>query len=166
MCFILRAMAKKKPKPQSNTIVLNKKAKHDFFIEDKFEAGVSLQGWEVKSLREGKVQLVDSFVQMHQGEAYLYGMNITPLKSACTHYVTEPTRNRKLLLHSKELARIALAVEAKGLTCVCTALYWKNHLIKAEIALAKGKKEHDKRDTLKDRDWNREKQRIVRHDNR
>lgn len=159
-------MTKKKPKPQSSTIALNKKAKHDYFIEDKFEAGVSLQGWEVKSLREGKVQLVDSFVQLHQGEAYLYGVNITPLKSACTHYVTEPTRNRKLLLHAKELSKIALAVEAQGLTCVCTALYWKKHLIKAEIALARGKKQHDKRATLKERDWNREKQRIVRDDNR
>jgi SsrA-binding protein len=159
-------MAKKKPKPQSNTIVLNKKAKHDYFIEDKFEAGVSLQGWEVKSLREGKIQLVDSFVQLHQGEAYLYGAHITPLNSASTHYVTEPTRPRKLLLHGKELSRIALAIEAKGLTCVCTALYWKNHLIKAEIALAKGKKQHDKRATLKEQDWNREKQRVVRQDNR
>ncbi|MEY3018292.1 MAG: SsrA-binding protein SmpB [Pseudomonadota bacterium] len=159
-------MAKKKPKPQSNTIVLNKKAKHDYFIEDKFEAGVSLQGWEVKSLREGKIQLVDSFVQLHQGEAYLYGAHITPLNSASTHYVTEPTRPRKLLLHGKELSRIALAIEAKGLTCVCTALYWKNHLVKAEIALAKGKKQHDKRATLKEQDWNREKQRVVRQDNR
>ena len=159
-------MAKKKPKPQSNTIVLNKKAKHDYLIEDKFEAGVSLQGWEVKSLREGKIQLVDSFVQLHQGEAYLYGAHITPLNSASTHYVTEPTRPRKLLLHGKELSRIALAIEAKGLTCVCTALYWKNHLIKAEIALAKGKKQHDKRATLKEQDWNREKQRVVRQDNR
>jgi len=157
---------KKKPKQQSNTIALNKKAKHDFFLEDKFEAGVSLQGWEVKSLREGKVQLVDSYVQFHRGEAYLNGAHISPLKSASTHFVTEPARNRKLLLHSKELARIALAIEAKGLTCVCTALYWKGHLIKAEIALAKGKKQHDKRATEKDRDWDREKQRIVRDSNR
>lgn len=127
---------------------------------------MSLQGWEVKSLREGKIQLVDSFVQLHQGEAYLYGAHITPLNSASTHYVTEPTRPRKLLLHGKELSRIALAIEAKGLTCVCTALYWKNHLIKAEIALAKGKKQHDKRATLKEQDWNREKQRVVRQDNR
>jgi SsrA-binding protein len=157
---------KKKPKQQSNTIALNKKAKHDYFLEDKFEAGVSLQGWEVKSLREGKVQLVDSYVQFHRGEAYLNGAHISPLKSTSTHYVTEPARNRKLLLKSKELSRIALNIEAKGLTCVCTALYWKGHLIKAEIALAKGKKQHDKRATEKDRDWDREKQRIVRDSNR
>jgi SsrA-binding protein len=157
---------KKKAKPQSNTIALNKKAKHDYFLEDKFEAGISLQGWEVKSLREGKIQLVDSYVQFHRGEAYLNGAHISPLKSVSTHYVTEPARNRKLLLHSKELSRIALAIEAKGLTCVCTALYWKEHLIKAEIALARGKKQHDKRATEKDRDWDREKQRIVRDSNR
>lgn len=158
--------SKKKPKPQGNTIVQNKKARHDYHLEDKFEAGISLQGWEVKSLREGKVQLVDSYVQLHRGEAYLNGAHITPLNSTSTHFVTEPARNRKLLLNSKELSRIALAIEAKGLTCVCTALYWKNHLIKAEIALAKGKKLHDKRATEKDRDWGREKQRIVRESNR
>ena len=103
----------------------------------------------VKALRAGKVQLTDSFVQMHQGEAYLYGANITPLETVSTHYVTEPTRTRKLLLNKKELAQISAAVAQKGQTCVCTALYWKGHLVKAKVGLAAGKKQHDQRDSEK-----------------
>jgi SsrA-binding protein len=99
---------------------------------------------------------------MHQGEAYLYGANITPLETVSTHYVTEPTRTRKLLLNKKELAQISAAVAQKGQTCVCTALYWKGHLVKAKVGLAAGKKQHDKRDSEKDRDWQRQKARIVR----
>lgn len=160
-------MAKsKKPKVPDNTIVQNKKARHDYFIEDTFEAGIALQGWEVKSLREKKVQLVDSYVLIQNGEAFLLGCNITPLNTASTHVVADPGRTKKLLLHRKELARLFIATQQKGYTCVCTKLYWKNHLIKAEIALAKGKQSHDKRATIKDRQWNIEKQRAVRQTNR
>ncbi|HEY8569592.1 SsrA-binding protein SmpB [Microbulbifer sp.] len=157
-------MAKKKKAPTSNTIALNKKAKHDYFIEEKFEAGLELQGWEVKSCREGKAQLTDSYVLFKDGQAWLLGARIQPLISASTHYVTEPDRTRRLLLNRKEIARLMASVEQKGYTCVCTALYWKKHLIKCEIALAKGKALHDKRETEKERDWNREKQRLMRKD--
>ncbi|TLM79815.1 SsrA-binding protein SmpB [Microbulbifer harenosus] len=159
-------MAKKKKAPTSNTIALNKKAKHDYFIEEKFEAGLELQGWEVKACREGKAQLTDSYVLFKDGQAWLLGARIQPLISASTHYVTEPDRTRRLLLNRKEIAKLMASVEQKGYTCVCTALYWKKHLIKCEIALAKGKALHDKRDTEKERDWNREKQRLMRHDHR
>lgn len=154
-------MAKKKPKQPSNVIVQNKKARHDYFIEDSYEAGLSLMGWEVKSLREGKAQLVDSYVIFKNGEAFLLGALITPLISASTHFVTDPQRTRKLLLNKRELSKLIQATEQKGYTCVCTKLYWKNHLVKAEIALAKGKAQHDKRATEKERDWNREKQRLM-----
>jgi len=146
--------------------VQNKKARHDYFIEDTFEAGIALQGWEVKSLRDKKVQLVDSYVLIKDGEAFLLGCNITPLNTASTHVVADPGRTKKLLMHKKELARLFIATQQKGYTCVCTKLYWKNHLIKAEIALAKGKQSHDKRATIKDRQWNIEKQRAVRQTNR
>lgn len=160
-------MAKsKKPKVPDNTIVQNKKARHDYFIEDTFETGIALQGWEVKSLRDKKVQLVDSYVLIQNGEAFLLGCNITPLNTASTHVVADPGRTKKLLLHKKELARLFIATQQKGYTCVCTKLYWKNHLVKAQIALAKGKQSHDKRATIKDRQWNIEKQRAVRQTNR
>ena len=147
-------MSKKKPKPASNLIVQNRKARHDYFLENNLEAGIVLAGWEVKSLRAGKVQLVDSYVYFKNGEAWLWGAIITPLPTVSTHFVAEPQR---------ELAKLMIGVEQKGYTCVCTRLYWKNHLIKAEIALAKGKAEHDKRHAEQDRDWDREKQRIFRH---
>jgi SsrA-binding protein len=156
----------KKPKVADTTIVLNKKAGHDYFIEDKFEAGLALQGWEVKALRLKKVQLIDSYVLIKDGEAWLLGSRINPLDTASTHTVCEPDRTRKLLLHKKELARLYLSTEQKGYTCVCTKLYWKDHLVKAQIALAKGKQSHDKRATVKDREWNIDKQRVVRHHNR
>jgi len=156
----------KKPKIPDNTIVDNKRARHEYFIEDSFEAGLVLQGWEVKSLRQKKVQLVDSYVLIKDGEAWLLGCHITPLDTASTHIVCEPDRTRKLLLHRKELSRLFAATQQKGHTCVCTRLYWKDHLVKAKIALAKGKQSHDKRSTVKDREWNIDKQRIVRHHNR
>ncbi|QFT56300.1 MULTISPECIES: SsrA-binding protein SmpB [Microbulbifer] len=155
-------MAKKKKAQTSNTIALNKKARHDYFIEEKFEAGVEMQGWEVKSCREGKAQLTDSYVIFKNGEAWLLGSNIQPLASASTHYVTEPDRTRRLLLTKRELSKLIAAVEQKGHTVVATALYWKGHLVKCEICLAKGKAMHDKRETEKKRDWNREKQRLMR----
>jgi len=156
------APAKSKKKTSDNTIAQNRRARFDYQILDTFEAGVALAGWEVKSLRASKVQLTDSFVQMHRGEAYLYGANITPLDTISTHYVSEPTRTRKLLLHKKELAKISAAIAQKGQTCVCTVLYWKGHLVKAKVGLAAGKKQHDKRDTEKERDWQRQKARVVR----
>ena len=158
-------MATQKTKQSSgnSTIALNKKARHDFSIEDRFEAGLALQGWEVKSLRAGKIQLVDSYVIIKNGEAWLLGCLINPLLAASTHIHPEATRTRKLLLHRDELNKLIGAVERKGYTVVPLALYWKLGLAKLEIGLAKGKKEHDKRATEKDRDWQREKQRILRH---
>ncbi|CAE7822181.1 MAG: SsrA-binding protein SmpB [Gammaproteobacteria bacterium] len=155
-----------KSKTPDNTIVQNKKARHDYFIEESFEAGIALQGWEVKSLRLKKVQLVDSYVLIKDGEAFLLGCNITPLDTASTHVVADPGRTKKLLLHKKELAKLFSATQQKGHTCLCTRLYWKDHLVKAQIALAKGKQSHDKRATIKDREWNIDKQRIVRQTNR
>ena len=154
-------MAKKpKNKSNSNTIALNKKARFDYHLTDKFEAGLSLLGWEVKSLREGKVQMTDSYVFVKDGEVFITNMLIQPLPTVSTHFVAEPNRMRKLLLHNKEIAQLQRAIEQKDYTCVATALYWKRHLIKIEIALAKGKKLHDKRETEKQRDWNRQKQRL------
>ena len=157
-------MTKKKPKQSSNTIALNKKARHDYFLEDKYEAGIALQGWEVKSLRMGKCQIVDTYVLVRDGEAWLLNANITPLNTVSTHYVTNPTRDRKLLLNKKEIAKLMAAVNQEGRTAVCTAMYWKQHLVKVEICTAKGKQLHDKRQTEKERDWNKQKQRILRND--
>lgn len=155
-----------KSKTPDTTIVRNKKALHDYFVEDSFEAGLVLEGWEVKSLREKKVQLVDSYVVLKDGEAWLIGCRITPLNSASSHVIADPDRTRKLLLNRRELARLFAAVQQKGHTCIATQLYWKGHIIKCKIALAKGKKDHDKRDTEKDREWKIEKARLVRHKNR
>jgi SsrA-binding protein len=160
-------MGKKgKAKAQSNTIVLNKKAKFDFFIEEKFEAGIELMGWEVKSLRQGKAQLTDSYVFIKNDEAWITNAQIQPLPTASTHFVTEPTRTRRLLLHRREIDKLQRATELKGHTVVATALYWKKHLVKCEICLAKGKQQHDKRQTEKERDWNRDKQRILMKNNK
>jgi len=153
----------KKPKVSPDTIVVNRKARHEYFIEDSLEVGLVLTGWEVKALRAGRVQLVDSYVIFKDGEAWLLGALITPLQQASTHFVTDPQRTRKLLLQKRQLAYLMGAVQQKGYTCLCLKLYWKNHLVKAEIALAKGKQLHDKRDSDKDRDWNLERQRVMRH---
>jgi SsrA-binding protein len=149
----------------SNTIALNKRARHDYHLEQKFEAGLALQGWEVKAIRDGRVQLTDSFVVLHKGEAFLASANITPLTSASTHVVPEPQRNRKLLLHARELAQIFAATQQKGYTCVPTAMYWKGNHVKVEIALAKGKQQHDKRATKREQDWQRDKQRLMKAHN-
>ncbi len=148
-------------KASSNTIAQNKKARFDYFIVEKFEAGIVLQGWEVKSLRQGKAQLTDSYVFIKDGEAFLLNCQIQPLATASTHFVCEPTRYRKLLLHEKEISKLAGYADQKGHTVVATALYWKKHLVKCEVCLAKGKQLHDKRQTEKERDWNREKQRAL-----
>jgi len=160
-------MAKpKKNKADDSTIIVNKKASHDYFIGDRIEAGIALCGWEVKSLRQKKVQLTDSHVIIKDGEAWLLGAQITPLATASTHVIADPTRTRKLLLHKKELAKIFASIQQKGHTCVCTRIYWKDHLVKCQIALAKGKQAHDKRATIKEREWNIDKQRTVRSGNR
>ncbi len=156
----------KKTQANSGTIALNKKAKHEYFIEDRFEAGVALAGWEVKSLRAGKVQLVDSYILLKDGEAFLLGAHITPLKTASTHVIADPTRTRKLLLKARELDKLLTGVQQKGFSCVPIALYWKRHLVKCEIALVRGKKDFDKRETEKDRDWARDKARILRENHR
>lgn len=153
----------KKTKHDDSTIVVNKKASHDYFLEDKFEAGLALQGWEVKSLREKKVQLVDSHVIVKDGEAWLLGAQVVPLGTASTHFIADPTRTRKLLLKSKELAQIFAGIQQKGYTCVCTRMYWKGHLVKCQVALAKGKHNFDKRQVEKEREWNIAKQRTMQH---
>lgn len=159
-------MAKQKKQNTKGTIALNKKARHDFFVEQRFEAGIALTGWEVKSLREGKAQLVDSYVLLKDGEAWLMGCHISPLQSVSTHVIADPTRTRKLLLHRRELEKLFSGVQRQGYTCVALALYWKKHLVKCEIALAKGKKDFDKRHVLKERDSDREMQRALRTKNR
>ena len=156
-------MAKaKKEKSKSSTIALNKKAKHDYFIEDRYEAGLSLEGWEVKSIRAGRVQINESYILLQSGEAFLFGANISALPTASTHIKPDPTRNRKCLLHRTELNRLIGAVERKGYTLIPTALYWKHGLVQLEIGVAKGKKAHDKRAAEKERDWKREKQRLLK----
>lgn len=154
--------SKKDKKSNSNTIVLNKKARHDFLLGDRFEAGIMLQGWEVKSLRAKKVQIRDSYVFIKNNEAWLSSTVITPLETASTHIHPEPQRLRKLLLNRDEITKLSSAVDRKGYTLVATAMYWKHGRAKLEIALAKGKKEHDKRATEKDRDWKREKARMLK----
>lgn len=162
------AMAKqsKGNKPTGGTVAQNRRARHDYFLEQKFEAGIALQGWEVKSIRDGRVQLTDAFVTLHKGEAYLASANITPLSHASTHVVAEPQRLRKLLLHTRELAQIFAATQQKGYSCIPTALYWKGNKIKCEIALGKGKKQHDKRASTREKDWQRDKQRLMKSGNR
>jgi len=155
-------MVTKKKKTGGNTIALNKRARHDYFIEEKFETGIVLHGWEVKSLRAGHAQLTESYVFIKKGEAWISGCHIAPLHTASTHVNPENTRVRKLLLHRKQLDKLIGAVERKGYTLVATALYWCHGLVKLEIGLAKGKQQHDKRATEKDRDWKREKNRLLK----
>lgn len=152
----------KKPKTPSNTIAQNKKARFDYQIEETIEAGVALLGWEVKSCRASKAQLTDSYVIFKNGEAWLLGTQIQPLLSASTHYVTDPTRTRKLLLNRKQIAKLQAATEQKGYTVVALSLYWKNHLVKCAVALAKGKQSHDKRASIKEREWNIDKRRVMK----
>lgn len=154
--------SKKKPQPGGSTIAQNKKARHDYQVIEKFEAGLSLMGWEVKSLRAGKAQLVDSYVIFKDDQAWLVGAHLTPLNTASTHVVADPTRSRRLLLHRREIDKLARQGEMEGYTVVCMGLYWKKNKVKADIALVKGKKLHDKRATIKERDWNRQKQRVLK----
>ena len=150
-------------KKSDSTIVFNKKAGFDYFIESQFEAGLVLEGWEVKSLRAGKVNIADAHIIMKNGEAFLLGAQIQPLQTASTHIIADPRRTRKLLLNYKELSSLIGGVERQGYTIVPLSLYWKKNKIKIKIALAKGKKEHDKRDTVKNRDWARDHSRIMKN---
>jgi SsrA-binding protein len=154
-------MTKKEQKEQSS-IAQNKKARFDYFIEDRLEAGLALQGWEVKSMRAGKAQLTDSFVIFRDGEAFLLGSHVAPLNTVSTHVVAEPKRTRKLLMNRREIDRLIGLVERKGYTLIALELYWSKNRVKVAVGLAKGKKQHDKRDTEKDRDWKRDKARALK----
>ena len=154
-------MTKKKESGPAS-IAQNKKARFDFFIEDRLEAGLALQGWEVKSMRAGKAQLTDSFVIFRDGEAWLLGSHVTPLNTVSTHVIADPKRTRKLLMNRREIDRLIGLVERKGYTLIALELYWSKNRVKVAVGLAKGKKQHDKRDTEKDRDWKRDKARALK----
>ena len=154
---------KQNKRPPDRTIAENKKARHDFFIEENLEAGIVLEGWEVKSLRAGRANLTESYAIVKGGEAWLLGAHIAPLPSASTHIRPDPVRTRKLLLNRRELDRLIGAVERKGYTLVPLSLYWQRGRTKLNLGLAKGKKQHDKRAAEKDRDWQRQKERILKH---
>jgi SsrA-binding protein len=155
-------MAKKKKTP-SNQIAVNRKARHDYSIEENFEAGLSLMGWEAKSLRAGRISMAESYILIKDNELWWFGGHITPLTSASTHVKADPTRTRKLLMHRNEIDRLIGQVERKGYALVPLALYWKHGRVKLDIGLAKGKKSHDKRASDKEKDWKRDKERIMKH---
>ena len=145
-----------------NTIVHNRKATHEYFIEQRLEAGLVLQGWEIKSIREGRAQLSESYIFVKRGEIWLFGANITPLLSASTHIKADPIRTRKLLLNRQEIDKLTGYTERQGYTLIPLSLYFKKGKLKCEVGLAKGKKQHDKRAAMKDREWAREKQRVMK----
>ena len=145
------------------SITVNKKVFHDYFIEDKIEAGVALEGWEVKAIRANRVQIAEAYVVVKGSEVFIIGMHITALPTASTHVHPDPTRTRKLLLHAEQISKLIGKVERAGYTLVPIDLHYTRGRIKAEIGLAKGKKQHDKREAEKDKDWQREKQRLVRN---
>ena len=155
----------KKPNTSSR-IADNKKAAYNYFFEERHEAGMVLEGWEVKALREGKVQLTDGYVVIRNGELFLIGCQINPLKTASTHVNPDSVRTKKLLLHKEQIMHLIIKVEQKGYTLVPLNLHWKNGLVKCEVALAKGKAEHDKRNTIKDREGKREVERAMKSHNR
>ena len=144
------------------TIALNKRARFEYYIDERLEAGLALEGWEVKALRDGRVQFADSYVLLKDNEAFLFGCLINPLPTVSTHFTPDPTRTRKLLLHRREIDRLKGLVERKGLTVVPTAMYWSKGRAKVEIGIARGKRQHDKRKVEKDRDWKRQKARIMK----
>ena len=161
-------MSKSKDKDTKGggTIALNRRARHEYHIDQRYEAGIALQGWELKALRAGRINFGESYAIVRNGELFLYGTSIPPLISTSTHVVAEDRRTRKLLLHRHEIDHLIGATERKGYTLVPTAMYWKGNKVKVEIGVARGKQEHDKRDTAKERDWQREKQRTMRSHNR
>ena len=156
-------MMAKSVKQLRPSIASNKKAKFNYFIEERFEAGLALQGWEVKSLRAGKAQLSEAYVTLRGGEAWLFGAHVTPLSSASSHVDADPARTRKLLMHRREIDRLTGLVERRGFTLVPLELYWKRGRAKLAVGLARGKRKHDKRAAEKDRDWARDKARILKH---
>jgi SsrA-binding protein len=143
-------------------IAENRRARYDYFIEDRIEAGLALEGWEVKSMRAGRAQLAEAYVYIRNAEAFLIGAHLSPLRTTSTHKIADPVRTRKLLLHRNELDRLIGATERRGYTVVPLELYWKNGRAKLQIGLAKGKKQHDKRATEKERDWQRDRARLLR----
>lgn len=160
-------MSNKKPKKNAPAkIAVNKKARFDYFIEDQLEAGIILEGWEVKSLRAGKLNITESYVLLKDGEAWLFGAHIIPLQSASTHVNPDPTRTRKLLLHKAQIQKLETAVSRKGQTCIALSMYWSKGRAKVEIALAEGKQKHDKRESQKEKDWSRDKARLLRQKNK
>lgn len=144
-------------------IAVNKRARFEYHIEERLEAGIALEGWEVKSLREGKLQFTDAYVLLKDNEAYLFGAHIEPLSTVSDHVKADPTRTRKLLLHRREIDQLIGLAERKGYALIPTAMYFKQGRVKVEIGVAKGKKEHDKRRTTKDREWKRQKERIMKY---
>jgi SsrA-binding protein len=161
-----KAKGKGKADEGQRTIALNKRAKFEYHLIQRFEAGLALQGWEVKAIRAGRANLTDGYAYVQDGEIYLIGAQITPLIQASTHVIANDRRTRKLLLHRHEIDKLIGGVQRDGYTIVPTAMYWSKNKVKLEIALAKGKQEHDKRDTAKERDWQREKQRVMRRHNK
>lgn len=159
-------MATKKTQTLSSTISRNKRARFDYTIDERFEAGLSLQGWEVKSLRAGQAQLTESYVILRNGEGWLIGAHIAPLISASTHVNTDPSRTRKLLLHRRELDHLQGLVERRGYTLVPLDLHWSKGKAKLALGLAKGKKQYDKRAAQKEQDWNRTKARVLKNQGR
>ena len=154
--------SKKKKGAGGSTIVLNRKSRHEFTIEEKFEAGIVLEGWEVKALRAGRVNIAESYVTIKNGEAFIFNCTINPLQTASTHVNPEPKRTRKLLLNRVEINKLIGLVERKGYTLVATAMYWKKGRAKLEIGVAKGKKLHDKRAAEKEKDWKRDQERFMK----
>ena len=162
-------MAKKNAKDKASgdgTIALNKRARHEFHLEQRHEAGLALQGWELKSIRAGRANITEAYAVIRDGELFLFGAQMTPLIQASSHVVAEERRTRKLLLHRREIDVLVGKVQREGYTLIPTALYWKGNKVKAELALARGKQTHDKREASKERDWNREKQRLMRRHNK
>ncbi|RZA13321.1 MAG: SsrA-binding protein SmpB [Lysobacteraceae bacterium] len=156
-----------KDKPNGGgTIALNKRARHEYHLEQSFEAGLALQGWELKAIRAGRANIVDAYAVVLEGELFLVGAQITPLIQASTHVVANDRRTRKLLLHRREIDELVGRVQRDGFTLIPTALYWKGNKVKMELALARGKQSHDKREATKQREWDREKQRTMRQHNK
>lgn len=153
-------MAEKKQAPRN--IAENRKARHEYFIEKRHEAGLALQGWEVKALRAGRLQLKEGYVLLKDGEAFLFGAHLAPLPTTSTHVIADPVRSRKLLMHRREIDELVGAVERKGYTLVPLRVYWKDGRAKLEVGLARGKKQHDKRAAERDHDWQREKARVMK----
>ena len=154
------------PTNGKQTIALNRRARFDYALGQRFEAGLVLEGWEVKSIRENQAQIADSYVLVRDGEAWLLGARIAPSATVSTHFEPDPVRTRKLLLHAKEIAKIFSGVATRGQACVATALYWKGSKVKCELALGKGKKAQDKRASIRERDWRRDQDRLAKQGER